>query len=85
MLLVIVCLWLPYPEDETADGWGCLHRWCGPRSSKPVAGVNNARCRFDSDTPPLRAKHLQKALFVVCGSVELWNHQEDEHKITRPN
>ena len=31
----------------------CLHRWCGPRSSKPVAGVNNARCRFDSDTLPL--------------------------------
>ena len=30
----------------------CLHLWCEPRSSKPVAGVNNARSRFDADSSP---------------------------------
>ena len=54
----------------------CLHRWCGPRSSKPVAGVNNARCRFDSDTLPLVfCRHglrlLWAGLWVVSGVLGL--------------
>jgi hypothetical protein len=36
--------------------WECLHRWCGPRSSKPVEGLNKALCGFDSHTLP--SSHL---------------------------
>ena len=32
--------------------WECLHNWCWPWSSKPVAGLNKARCGFDSHALP---------------------------------
>jgi hypothetical protein len=38
--------------------WECLHLWWGPWSSKPVAGLNKARCGFDSHTLPLVALTL---------------------------
>jgi len=34
--------------------WECLYRWCGPRSSKPVGGVNNAPSGFDFHTLPFQ-------------------------------
>src|SRR5262249_26013740 len=32
----------------------CLHRWCGPWSSKPVDGLKKAVSGFDSHTLPLK-------------------------------
>ena len=37
----------------TGSPWECLHLWWGPRSSKPVEGLNKALCGFDSHTLPL--------------------------------
>lgn len=41
------------PYNDLVRLGECLHDWCRPWSSKPVAGVNNARSGFDSHTLPL--------------------------------